>query len=84
MDVAVKGRNTSRSRRRWSGTRPEKVERITRFFDRRAQRLAGVGRVDPRANSSNPEPEVADATFFINARFSRPGWPRRTCTLLST
>ncbi len=65
MDVAVKGRNISvtEALERYA---TEKVERIARFFDEgRSVSRVEVELIHER-NSSNPEPEVADATFFIN------------------
>ncbi len=65
MDVAVKGRNISvtEALERYA---TEKVERIARFFDDgRSVSRAEVELIHER-NSSNPEPEVADTTFFIN------------------
>src|SRR3712207_6399625 len=64
-DVAVKGRNISvtEALERYA---TEKVERIARFFDDgRSVSRVEVELIHER-NSSNPEPEVADATFFIN------------------
>jgi putative sigma-54 modulation protein len=65
MDVAVKGRNISvtEALERYA---TEKVERIARFFDDgRSVSRAEVELIHER-NSSNPEPEVADTTLFIN------------------
>jgi putative sigma-54 modulation protein len=65
MDVTVKGRNISvtEALERYA---TEKVERIARFFDDgRSVSRAEVELIHER-NSSNPEPEVADTTFFIN------------------
>jgi putative sigma-54 modulation protein len=65
MNVAVKGRNISvtEALERYA---TEKVERIARFFDdERSVSRAEVELIHER-NASNPEPEVADATFFIN------------------
>src|ERR687898_817216 len=65
MDVAVKGRNISVTEALERYT-TEKVERIARFFDDgRSVSRVEVELIHER-NSSNPEPEVADATFFIN------------------
>lgn len=65
MDVTVKGRNISvtEALERYA---TEKVERIAKFFDdgRSVSRME-VELIHER-NSSNPEPEVADATLFIN------------------
>ena len=65
MNVAVKGRNISvtEALERYA---TEKVERIARFFDDgRSVSRTEVELIHER-NSSNPEPEVADATCFIN------------------
>ncbi|MDX6379476.1 MAG: putative sigma-54 modulation protein [Rubrobacteraceae bacterium] len=65
MDVMVKGRNisvTEALERYATG----KVERIAKFFDDgRSVSRVEVELIHER-NSSNPEPEVADATLFIN------------------
>jgi putative sigma-54 modulation protein len=65
MDVTVKGRNisvTEALERYATG----KVERIAKFFDDgRSVSRVEVELIHER-NSSNPEPEVADATLFIN------------------
>ncbi len=65
MDVAVKGRNmpVTEALERYAA---EKVERIAKFFDEeRSVARAEVELIHER-NPSNPEPEVADATLFIN------------------
>jgi len=65
MDVTVKGRNISVTEA-LEGYAMEKVERIAKFFDDgRSVSRVEVELVHER-NSSNPEPEVADATLFIN------------------
>ena len=65
MDVTVKGRNISvtEALERYA---TEKVERIARFFDDgRSVSRTEVELIHER-NSSNPEPEVADTTLYIN------------------
>ena len=65
MDVLVKGRNmpVTEALERYAA---EKVERIAKFFDEeRSVARAEVELIHER-NPSNPEPEVADATLFIN------------------
>ena len=65
MDVTVKGRNISvtEALERYA---TEKIERIAKFFDDgRSVSRAEVELIHER-NSSNPEPEVADTTLYIN------------------
>jgi len=65
MDVLVKGRNmpVTEALERYAA---EKVERTAKFFDEeRSVARAEVELIHER-NPSNPEPEVADATLFIN------------------
>jgi putative sigma-54 modulation protein len=65
MEVAIKGRNISvtEALERYA---TEKVERIRRFFDdERSDARAEVELFHER-NPSNPEPEVAETTLFIN------------------
>src|ERR671920_601209 len=65
MNVLVKGRNmpVTEALERYA---TEKVERTAKFFDEEH----GVARAEVELiherNPSNPEPEVADATLFIN------------------
>ncbi len=65
MEIQVKGRNIpvteALERYAW-----EKVERVSRFFDdERSSSRAEVELIHER-NPSNAEPEVAEATLFIN------------------
>src|ERR671921_1480948 len=65
MDVTVKGRNMSvtEALERYA---LEKVERVRKFFDdERSVSRAEVELIHER-NPSIPEPEVAEATLFIN------------------
>ncbi len=65
MEVAVKGRNISvtEALERYA---TEKVERIARYFDdEHSVSRAEIELIHER-NASNPEPEVADTTLFIN------------------
>ncbi len=65
MEVAVKGRNIplTEALERYA---TEKVERIARYFDdEHSVSRAEVELIHER-NTSNPEPEVADTTLFIN------------------
>ncbi|MDQ4105642.1 MAG: ribosome-associated translation inhibitor RaiA, partial [Actinomycetota bacterium] len=65
MDVAVKGRNISvtEALERYA---MEKVERIRKFFDDdNSVSRAEVELIHER-NPSIPDPEVAEATMFIN------------------
>ena len=65
MDVLVKGRNmpVTEALERYAAV---KVERTAKFFDEeRSVARAEVELIHER-NPSNPEPEVADATLFIN------------------
>ena len=65
MDVLVKGRNipVTEALEQYA---TEKVERTAKFFDEeRSVARAEVELIHER-NPSNPEPEVADATLFIN------------------
>lgn len=65
MDVTVKGRNMSvtQALERYAF---EKVERVRKFFDdERSVSRAEVELIHER-NPSIPEPEVAEATLFIN------------------
>jgi putative sigma-54 modulation protein len=65
MDVTVKGRNISVTEA-LEQYATGKVERIAKFFDDgRSVSRVEVELIHER-NSSNPEPEVADATLFIN------------------
>jgi len=65
MEVAVKGRNipVTEALERYA---TEKVERIARYFDdEHSVSRAEIELIHER-NTSNPEPEVADTTLFIN------------------
>jgi putative sigma-54 modulation protein len=65
MDVLVKGRNmpVTEALEQYA---TEKVERTAKFFDEeRSVARAEVELIHER-NPSNPEPEVADTTLFIN------------------
>ncbi|MBA4116516.1 MAG: ribosome-associated translation inhibitor RaiA [Rubrobacter sp.] len=65
MEVAVKGRNipVTEALERYA---TEKVERIARYFDdEHSVSRAEIELIHER-NASNPEPEVADTTLFIN------------------
>jgi putative sigma-54 modulation protein len=65
MQVAVKGRNipVTEALERYA---TEKVERIARYFDdEHSVSRAEIELIHER-NASNPEPEVADTTLFIN------------------
>ena len=65
MEVAIKGRNISvtEALKRYA---TEKVERVRKFFDdERSDARAEVELFHER-NPSNPEPEVAETTLFIN------------------
>ncbi len=66
MEVSVKGRNISVTealeRYAW-----EKVERIRRFFDDERSDCRAEVELTHERNRSIPEPEVAEATLFINA-----------------
>src|ERR687892_1733480 len=65
MDVTVKGRNISvtEALERYAF---EKVERVSKFFDEdRSASRAEVELIHER-NPSIPDPEVAEATLFIN------------------
>ncbi|MGB3681132.1 MAG: ribosome-associated translation inhibitor RaiA [Rubrobacteraceae bacterium] len=65
MDVAVKGRNISvtEALEKYAS---EKVERIHKFFDdEKSDSRAEVELIHER-NRSNADPEVAEATMFIN------------------
>lgn len=65
MEVAVKGRNISVTEALERHAR-EKVERVHKFFDdEKSDTRAEVELVHQR-NSSIPDPEVAEATLFIN------------------
>ena len=65
MDVAIKGRNipVTEALERYA---TEKVERIAKFFDDGHSDSRAEVELDHERNSSNPEPEVADTTLFIN------------------
>src|SRR3954454_24115434 len=65
MEVAVKGRNIpmTEALQRYA---IEKIERIARFFDDASSSSRAEVELIHERNSSNPEPEVADATLFIN------------------
>src|SRR3954454_5457792 len=65
MEVAVKGRNIpmTEALQRYA---IEKIERIARFFDDASSSSRAEVELIHERNSSNPEPEVADTTLFIN------------------
>ena len=65
MDVMVKGRNmpVTEALERYA---TEKVERTAKFFDEEHSVARAEVELIHERNRSNPEPEVADATLFIN------------------
>src|SRR3712207_6984672 len=65
MDVMVKGRNipVTEALERYA---TEKVERTAKFFDEEHSVARAEVELIHERNPSNPEPEVADATLFIN------------------
>jgi putative sigma-54 modulation protein len=65
MDVMVKGRNmaVTEALERYA---MEKVERTAKFFDEEHSVARAEVELIHERNPSNPEPEVADATLFIN------------------
>src|SRR5918912_2280318 len=65
MDVMVKGRNmpVTEALERYA---TEKVERSAKFFDEEHSVARAEVELIHERNRSNPEPEVADATLFIN------------------
>lgn len=65
MDVLVKGRNISvtEALERYA---LEKVERVSKFFDEERSDCRAEVELTHERNTSNPEPEVAEATMFIN------------------
>src|SRR3712207_8381028 len=65
MDVMVKGRNipVTEALERYA---TEKVERTAKFFDQEHSVARAEVELIHERNPSNPEPEVADATLFIN------------------
>ncbi len=66
MDVMVKGRNmtVTEALERYA---TEKVERTAKFFDEEHSVARAEVELIHERNPSNPEPEVADATLFINS-----------------
>lgn len=65
MEVAVKGRNISVTEALARHAR-EKVERVHKFFDEENSDTRAEVELYHQRNSSIPEPEVAEATLFIN------------------
>ena len=65
MDVMVKGRNmpVTEALERYA---TEKVERTAKFFDEEHSVARAEVELIHERNRSNPEPEIADATLFIN------------------
>lgn len=65
MDVMVKGRNmaVTEALERYA---TEKVGRTAKFFDQEHSVARAEVELIHERNPSNPEPEVADATLFIN------------------
>ena len=65
MDILVKGRNISvtEALERYA---LEKVERVSKFFDEENSDCRAEVELTHERNPSNPEPEVAEATMFIN------------------
>lgn len=65
MEVAVKGRNISVTEALERHAR-EKVERVNKFFDDEKSDTRAEVELFHQRNSSIPDPEVAEATLFIN------------------
>ncbi|WP_047864976.1 ribosome hibernation-promoting factor, HPF/YfiA family [Rubrobacter aplysinae] len=65
MEVAVKGRNISLTEALERHAR-EKVERVHKFFDDEKSDARAEVELFHQRNSSIPDPEVAEATLFIN------------------
>lgn len=65
MEVAVKGRNISVTEALERHAR-EKVERVRKFFDDEKSDSRAEVELMHQRNSSIPDPEIAEATLFIN------------------
>ena len=65
MEILVKGRNipVTEALERYAS---EKVERVSRFFDEARSDSRAEVELSHERNPSIPEPEVAEATLFIN------------------
>ena len=72
MDILVKGRNISvtEALERYAS---EKVERVSRFFDDERSDSRAEVELSHERNPSIPEPEVAEATLFINGTVLKAG-----------
>src|SRR5215213_3219631 len=65
MEVAIKGRNISVTEA-LEQYATEKVERVRKFFDDESSDARAEVELFHERNPSNPEPEVAETTLFIN------------------
>ena len=65
MEITVKGRNipVTEALQRYAS---EKIERVSRFFDDERSDSRAEVELSHERNPSIPEPEVAEATLFIN------------------